>query len=240
MNQSLQGRLWCPEAQENTRVKIRREAHVPFFPRLVRHQSSCSCKINLTGSVYPVWWEIKTQLKMSVWSNRIELCHFPLETEQVTWWTPTLWATLWLCAGALKEYKDESALDPAVEIMLFRDRKGMNNTDVEHHASEGYCEKCLHLLWGQELYSYFGRLQGRTGDKADERWWRLLVGSSDIGRVWLNREGHSRYKKQAGRRRELSGEWGYMETFRENQPPRVLEWEALKHRRREGLQQWKS
>lgn len=31
MHQSFQGRLWCPEAQENTCVKIRSEAHVDFF-----------------------------------------------------------------------------------------------------------------------------------------------------------------------------------------------------------------
>lgn len=31
MHQSFQGRLWCPEAQENTCVKIRSEIHVDFF-----------------------------------------------------------------------------------------------------------------------------------------------------------------------------------------------------------------
>lgn len=32
MHQSLQGRLWCPEAQENRCVKIRLEAQVAHLP----------------------------------------------------------------------------------------------------------------------------------------------------------------------------------------------------------------
>lgn len=49
---------------------------------LFGHQSRRSCKINLTASIYLVRLEIKTQLAMSVRSNRLELCLFPSEAEQ--------------------------------------------------------------------------------------------------------------------------------------------------------------
>lgn len=122
-----------PRGPRKYMCQNQKEAHVAFLFSFDINLP-CLCKINLTGSIYPVWLEIKTQLKTSVQSNRIKPCLFPLETEHVIYWIPAMWAALCFVPGSVKEYKDDSGLHPTIKITLFRGRQYLDKTEGKSHA----------------------------------------------------------------------------------------------------------
>lgn len=76
-----------------------------------------------------------------------------------------MWTTLFWEAGAVKECRHESALGPAVKVLLFRDRQDTNKNDAQSHATWRILWNMLTFILSPGALFYLRRLEGTIRDK---------------------------------------------------------------------------